>query len=213
MINIERMNVFLDMFYPGNTDFLDVLEREALSSDVPVIRKGTQSVLRFLLEMKKPEAVLEIGTAVGFSAVFFCTWSRAHVTTIEQYEKRIPLAERNFERAGMSGRITFLKGDAADILPGLSGPYDFIFMDAAKGQYITFLPEIKRLLSPGGILAADNVLQDGELLESRFAVERRDRTIHERMREYLRAVSRDPEFYTAILPSGDGLALSLKREK
>lgn len=213
MVIDERMAVFLDTYYPGNTEFLDLLEKHAIETDVPVIRKGTQSVLRFLLEMKKPETILEIGTAIGFSACFFCTWSEAKVTTIEQYEKRIPLAEENFRAAGLDRRITLLKGDAAGILPGLTGSYDMIFMDASKGQYITFLPEIRRLLKRGGILAADNVLQDGELLESRFAVERRDRTIHTRMREYLKAISEDPEFVTTILPVGDGLAVTVKREK
>ena len=207
----DRQSVFIDSFYRGNTGILDRIEADAVRDQVPVIRKGTQSVLRVLLEMKKPGTVLEIGTAVGFSAVFFCTWLDAHVTTIEQYEKRIPIAEKNFLEAGVADRITFLKGSAEAILPDLQGPYDFIFMDAAKGQYMTFLPEIMRLLPKGGILAADNVLQEGELLESRFAVERRDRTIHTRMREYLESVSGDDRLRTCILPSGDGMAISVRR--
>lgn len=210
-MDFERLTVYIDSLYDGNTEILDAIEQEAIRDQVPVIRKSTQSLLRLILEMKKPETVLEIGTAVGFSAVFFCTWSEAAVTTIEQYQKRIPLAEQNFIRAGVADRITFLKGDACVILPELKGSYDFIFMDAAKGQYITLLPDIKRLLKSGGVLAADNVLLDGELLESRFAVERRDRTIHARMREYLRAVTSDPELVTSVLPAGDGLAVTVKR--
>ena len=206
-----RQAVFIDSLYHGSTETLDRIEREAVAGGVPIIRKGTQSALRMLLELKKPETVLEIGTAVGFSAVFFCTWSDANVTTIEQYAKRIPLAEQNFRDSGFSDRITFLKGDAGRILPTLRDTYDFIFMDAAKGQYPAFLEDIRRLLKRGGILAADNVLQDGELLESRFAVERRDRTIHARMREYLQTVCDDDEFITAVLPVGDGLAVTVRR--
>ena len=211
MADEERIRVFLESFYRGAPEYLDRLEWDAVRDDVPIIRKNTQSVLRLLLEIKKPQTILEIGTAVGFSALFFCEYSAAHITTIENYEKRIPLAEKNFREAGMDSRITFLKGNAEDILPQLSGPYDMIFMDAAKGQYITFLPELKRLMHSGTVLAADNILQDGELLESRFAVERRNRTIHKRMREYLEAVTSDPELVTSIIPAGDGLAVSVRK--
>ena len=211
MIDEERLSVFLNSFYPGNTPYLEQLEKRCVSSGVPVIRRETQSVLRFLLEMKKPETVLEIGTAVGFSAVFFCTYSAAAVTTIENWEPRFYAAEETFRSAGVEERVTFLKGDALEILPRLEGVYDFIFMDAAKGRYRLFWPEIRRLLSQGGILAADNVLQEGELLESRFAVERRARTIHFRMREYLHEVSGDEDFVTTILPAGDGIALTVRK--
>ena len=133
-----------------------------------------------------------------------------HVTTIEKYEKRFDAARANFKRAGKEDRITFLTGDAADVLKTLQGPFDMIFMDAAKGQYIHFLPEIMRLLAPGGLIVSDNVLRDGEILESRFAVTRRNRTIHARMREYLYTITHDPELDTTILPVGDGVALSVR---
>lgn len=105
-----------------------------------------------------------------------------HITTIENYEKRIPIARENFRRAGKEDQITLTPGDALEVMKELSGPYDFIFMDAAKGQYIHYLPEVLRLLAPEGVLMSDNVLQDGDVIESRFAVERRNRTIHSRMR-------------------------------
>lgn len=209
----DRMKIFLETMETGNTPFLEQLEQDARSMDVPVIRRAEQSALKVLLALKKPTAVLEIGTAVGFSAIFMCTYSDAHVTTIENYKKRIPLARENFRKSGFEKRISFLTGDATKILPSLKEPYDLIFMDAAKGQYITWLPEVERLLPEGGVLLSDNVLQNGTLLESHFAVERRNRTIHKRMREYLRCISDEAKWTTTILPIGDGLAISVKKRR
>lgn len=206
------MKVFLESMDPGNTDFLEHLEKSARAAGVPVIRRAEQSALKAILAIKKPAAVLEIGTAVGFSAIFICTYSDAHVTTIENYAKRIPVAKENFEKSGFSERITFLEGDAGSILPNLKETYDLIFMDAAKGQYITWLPETERLLAPNGVLLSDNVLQDGSILDSHFAVERRQRTIHKRMREYLTRISDSRRFVTTVLPIGDGMAVSIKKE-
>ena len=135
-----------------------------------------------------------------------------HITTIENYEKRIPIARENFRRAGKEDQITLTPGDALEVMKELSGPYDFIFMDAAKGQYIHYLPEVLRLLAPEGVLMSDNVLQDGDVIESRFAVERRNRTIHSRMREYLYELTHHEELQTSLLPLGDGVALSVKKE-
>ncbi len=207
-----RMNVFLDRFYPDNTEFLEHLEKEARETNVPVIRRPEQSALKVCLEMKKPRTVLEIGTAIGFSSVFICTYSDASVTTIENYEKRIPVAKENFRRSGFEERITLLEGDAGAVLKTLTEPYDMIFMDAAKGQYITWLPDVLRLLNPGGILLSDNLLQEEEMLESHFLVERRNRTIHKRMREYLEELNRNPLLTTTIIPLGDGLGISVKKE-
>lgn len=212
MIADERMVAFIDSLDRGNTPFLDGIEKEALRDRVPVIRKSTQSLLKFLLAFSKPESILEVGTAIGFSALLMSEYGPAecHITTIEKYEKRIPRARENFRRAKAEDRISLLEGDAADILKGLTGPYELIFMDAAKGQYIFFLPDILRLLAPGGLLVSDNVLQDGDVVESRFAVTRRNRTIHARMREYLYELKHHPELETVVLPAGDGVALSTK---
>ena len=130
---------------------------------------------------------------------------------MENYDKRIPIARENFKKAGKEEQITLLEGDAREILKTLEEPFDFIFMDAAKGQYIHFLPDILRLLSRGGILISDNVLQDGDIIESHFAVERRNRTIYKRMREYLSALKNSDVLETSILPLGDGVALSVKK--
>ena len=120
-------------------------------------------------------------------------------------------ARVNIKRMGLEDKIKILEGDAADILPTLEGPYDVIFMDAAKGQYIHFLPEVLRLLKSGGTLISDNVLQDGDIIQSRFAVTRRNRTIHKRMREYLYTLTHHEELTTAVLPIGDGITVSVKK--
>ena len=212
MISEERIRTFINSLDQGNDEFLDELEKQALADDVPIIRKDTQSLLRFLLTLEKPLNILEVGCAVGFSALLMARYSEdaTKITTIEKFEKRISVAKRNFEKYDDKKKITLLEGDAAEILAELDGQYDFIFMDAAKGQYINFLPDCKRLLRKGGLLISDNVLQDGDVMESRFAVTRRNRTIHERMREYLFAIKHDPELESVILTVGDGMAISCK---
>ena len=192
---------------------LERIEAEALAARVPIIRKETQSFLKTLLVMHKPRKVLEIGTAVGFSALLMSAYlpEGGHITTIENYEKRIPIARENFRQAGKEGVISLIQGDALAVMKELTEAYDLIFMDAAKGQYIHYLPEAVRLLAPGGVLVSDNVLQGGDVLESRFAVERRDRTIHSRMREYLYELKHHDQLQTSILPLGDGVALSVRK--
>ncbi len=213
MIVDDRMVAFINSFDKGNTPFLDKLEKEALETEVPIIRKETQSLMKFLLAVCRPMRILEVGTAVGFSALLMSEYGPegCHVTTIEKYEKRIPIARENFAAAGRERQITLLEGDAVEVLKTLDGVYDLIFMDAAKGQYIHFLPDILRLLGEGGLLVSDNVLQDGDVVESRFAVTRRNRTIHARMREYLYELTHNSRLETCILPVGDGVTLSVKR--
>ena len=213
MIVEERMKTYINSLDMGNTPFLEKIQEEALKDRVPIIRREMQSFLKMLLALKRPARILEVGTAVGFSTLLFCEYAPegAHVTTIEKYEKRIPIARENFDKYGREDKISLLEGDATEILKELDGTYDVIFMDAAKGQYINFLPDILRLLSPGGLLISDNVLQDGDIIESRFAVTRRNRTIHARMREYLYELKHHPELETVILPVGDGVTLSTKK--
>lgn len=210
MITDERMSAFIDSLDKGNSSLLNEIEREARETNVPIIRTQTQSLLRFLLSMHRPQSILEVGCAIGFSALLMSDYAPqgCRITTIEKYGKRIPIAKANFARAGKD--IELLEGDATDILKELSGGYDMIFMDAAKGQYIHFLPDVLRLLNPGGILVSDNVLQDGDIVESRFAVTRRNRTIHSRMREYLYELTHNTELETVVLPVGDGVTISVK---
>lgn len=212
MIIDERLFTFINSFDKGNSEFLDELEQEAKRDYVPIIRKDMQNLLRFLLRLKRPLKILEVGTAVGFSALLMAevTTDECQITTIENYEKRIPIARENFKKAGMEHRITLLEGDATEILKELDDSYDFIFMDAAKGQYLNFLPDLLRLLKEDGMLVSDNVLQDGDLMESRYAVTRRNRTIHSRMREYLHVLKNNEQLETVILPVGDGVTVSIK---
>lgn len=214
MIIDERMTTYIHSLEQPESPLIEAIEQEALDAQVPIIRKETQSFLKVLLMMKKPMHVLEVGTAVGFSAILMSEYlpKGSQITTIEKYEKRIPVARANFERAGREGQITLLEGDALEIMKSLNDTYDFIFMDAAKGQYIHYLPEAVRLLAPEGVLVSDNVLQDGDVIQSRFAVERRNRTIHSRMREYLYELKHHEKLQTSLLPLGDGVAVSVRKD-
>lgn len=214
MIVDERIRTYLNSLDMGNSAFLEELESRALEGRVPIIRKEMQSFLKVLLQMKQPQSILEVGTAVGFSTLLMCEYGpgKPHITTIENYEKRIRLAKENFRMAGREDQITLLEGEAGEILKELSGPYDLIFMDAAKGQYIHWFPDILRLMEPGAVLVSDNVLQEGDLIESHYLVERRNRTIYKRMREYLYELTHNPKLVTTILPLGDGVTVSIKQE-
>ena len=199
MMDQDRITQYIHSLDQGHGAFCDRIAKDARAGRVPIIRKETASFLQAMVAAKQPEHILQVmpeGT---------------DILTIEKYEPRIPVARRHFEEAGLSDRITLLEGDAGEILKKLEGPFDFIFMDAAKGQYIHWLPDILRLLSANGVLFSDNVLQDGDIIESRFAVERRNRTIHARMREYLYTLTHMPELQTSVVPIGDGVALSVKR--
>lgn len=213
MIVDERMVAFINSLDKGNTEQLNELERYAKETYVPIVRTEMQSFLKFLLAMKQPKRILEVGTAIGFSTLLMSEYAPTDckIITIEKYEKRIPIARETIKRAGKEDSITLLEGDAMEILKELNPSFDFIFMDAAKGQYIHFLPEVLRLLEKGGLLISDNVLQDGDIMESRYAVTRRNRTIHSRMREYLYELKHNAELETAILPVGDGVTVSVKR--
>ena len=213
MIVDERLVTFINSFDSGNTEELDLIEKEAIETYVPIIRKEMQSFLKMLLAIKKPARILEVGTAIGFSAILMAEYNPidCQITTIENYEKRIPIARENFKRVGKEHQITLLEGDAAEVLKTIDEPFDFIFMDAAKGQYIHFMPEVLRLLKKEGVLVSDNVLQDGDIIESRYVVTRRNRTIHKRMRDYLYQLTHHEDLVTSILPIGDGITVSVRK--
>ncbi len=216
MITDERTATYIDSLAGPNTPFLEQLEKKAVDDGVPVIRRSTQSLLKYLLAAHKPERILEIGAAVGFSAIFMATYAsqKVHIDTIENYEKRLVCARQNIKEAHMEDVINLIEGDAQTVIEELSSGedhYDMIFVDAAKAQYLSYLPVCKKLLVSGGILVSDNVLFDGDIVLSRFAVRRRDRTIHSRMREYLRTLSEDDELVTTILPIADGMTISVMK--
>ena len=208
------MRTYINSLDRGNTPFLEELEQTALRDRVPVIRREMQSFIKTFLAMNQPGRILEVGTAIGFSTLLMCEYGREdlQIVTIENYDKRIPIARENFRRAGREDQITLLEGDAGELLKTLEGPFDMIFMDAAKGQYIHWLPDIRRLMAKGSVLISDNVLQEGDIIESHYLVERRKRTIYKRMREYLYELKHNPSFVTSILPLGDGVTVSVKQE-
>lgn len=213
MIVDERMVTYIRSLEVPESAVIEAIEQEALRDRVPIIRKEMQSFLKVLLMIKRPMRILEVGAAVGFSSILMSEYmpEGGHITTIENYDKRIPIARANFKRAGKEEQIDLIEGDALEVMHGLEGPYDLIFVDAAKGQYIHYLPEVMRILGTDGVLVSDNVLQEGDIIESRFAVERRNRTIHSRMREYLYELKHHDQLQTSIIPLGDGVALSVKR--
>lgn len=213
MIVDNRITEYLHSLETSRGELLDTIEKKAIEDGVPIIRSETAALLRSLTAALRPENILEIGTAVGYSALQMCQVMPAncHITTIEKYEKRIPEAKENFRKAGEESRITFLEGDADMWLKELKGKqFDLVFMDAAKGQYLNWLPLLLDLMPVGSVLISDNVLQDGDVVQSRFAVQRRNRTIHSRMREYLYELKHMEEFETAVIPIGDGVTISTR---
>ena len=209
----ERLSTYIDSISWSIPEYLKEVEKEALADGVPIIRRPMQSLFSFFFIGKKPKAVLEIGTAVGFSSMLMSEYvsDNTIIDTIEKVPIRIKCAKENFARYEKTERINLFEGDAADVLKELAAAgnkYDFIFMDAAKGQYLNFLEPVIEMIAEDGLLVTDNVLQDGDIIQSRYAITKRDRTIHGRMREYLYFLTHSERFKTVVLPVGDGAALS-----
>ena len=214
----ERIEVYFDTLRPEFPEYIYELEKEALHDEVPIIRRATRDLLRYLLRSDQPKRVLEVGAAIGYSSLVMkeCLPVDSSITTIEKVEMRLVKARENLKRFDPEGRIQLLEGDATEVLEQLAQAgetYDFIFIDAAKGQYLNFLPNIMKLLKVGGQLVSDNILHDCDILESRYAVTRRDRTIHSRMREYLYTITHHDELETICLSLGDGVTISTKKER
>ena len=208
----ERFEIFLSSIEKNNTAELMSLEEEAKADEVPVIRRATQSLLKVILASAKPARILEIGTAVGFSALFMAEYCPGlkELITIENYMPRILKARENITRFGREDLITMIEGDAGEVTDELEGEFDLIFLDGPKAQYIYLLPKLLRLLKVGGILVSDNVLQEGDILKPHYGIRKRDRTIHKRMREYLYEITHRENLVTTVLSAGDGTAVSVK---
>lgn len=214
MVTLDRVSSFVKSFIADDEGLIGDIYTDAVKNMVPVMRPETKEFIKTQLLIKKPLNIVEVGTAVGYSALFMSQYISpdAHITTIELDEVRVDEATANIKKAGGENQITVLQGDAAEVLKTLeTDAYDFAFVDAAKGQYINYLPDVKRIIKQEGVIISDNILQDGEVLESHFVVEKRNRTIHDRMREYLYAITHDDELSTAILSVADGIAVSIKR--
>lgn len=212
MMDEERIASFIRSLELKEDAFLSRLRKDAEERQIPVLKPETEALLRFFVELLKPERALELGTAVGYSGISLLKKSpETRLVTVENDEARVQEAERNFAAAGVSERAEILARDAGEVLKELSGPFDLIFLDAAKAQYVFWLPDLVRLLRVGGVLIADNVFCGDAVIESRYAIRRRDRTIHERMRAFLREIKQNPALESAVLPLGDGVSVSVKK--
>ena len=207
-----RIDSYIESLDAPEPEYIEALAAQARDAQIPIIRPAMMDFMRTMILIHRPMSILEIGCAIGFSALYMREYAPdgCRITTIENYAPRIAMAKENLSRYDTTGQITLLEGDAVQLIRELSGPYDLIFMDGPKGQYINMYDDIKSLQEPGGILISDNILQDGDILESRYAVTRRDRTIHTRMREYLFKLTHDDDYSTSILPVADGAALSVR---
>lgn len=212
MIVDQNITDYIRSLMKEEKNDLGKIEYEARQNHVPIVKPETKELLKTLVLLKKPMKILEVGAAVGFSSLYMNEYQPEGgiVVTIERNEKRILQARENIHMMKKEGWIELLEGDAIEILKELHGTFDFIFVDAAKGQYIHFLDDVLRLLDPEGLLISDNVLQDGDIAKSRYAIERRDRTIHKRMRDFLYTIKNHSQLETTILPVGDGVAISIK---
>lgn len=208
----DYLHGYLRLIQPKYDGVLGEIQEEAQEKQVPIVPHEVARFLSTILSIKRPKEVLEIGTAVAFSAGLISRYlqSGGHVTTIDRYEVMLREARENIKRMNLEETINLIEDDAANILPTLTGPYDVVFLDAAKGQYAQFLPHILRLMPIGGILIADDVLQNGDIANSRYSVPRRQRTIHKRMRNFLWDISHLNCLESSIIPIGDGVVLCHK---
>ena len=209
----ERISDFIKQYGSEREDILQRLRKKAEAEGVPIIREETEAFIRAIALLMKPRDILELGTAVGYSSIMLALTDESHasrIDTVEDWEPRIPLAKANIREAGLADRINLIHGDALEVMRDMKKTYDLVFIDAAKGQYPDYLKEAMRLTCTGSVIIADNILQDGEIMESKFLVERRDRTIHKRIREFLEMVSKDERLETSILPVGDGITFSVR---
>ena len=212
MIVNERIDEYIELLSKENSEYIERIREEALATDVPIIKRSSEAFMKSLLKIKRYTNILELGTAVAYSTLIIAENSEAKITTVEKFEPRIKIAKENIKFSEFKDRIELICEDVDIVLKNLviqNKKYDFIFMDAAKAQYIKWLPDIKLLLEDEGVLFSDNILQEGSIIESKFAIDRRDRTIHKRLREYLRALTSDKNLTTSIIPIGDGVALSI----
>lgn len=212
MIVNERIDEYIELLSKENSEYIERIREEALATDVPIIKRSSEAFMKSLLKIKRYTNILELGTAVAYSTLIIAENSEAKITTVEKFEPRIKIAKENIKFSKFKDRIELICEDVDIALKNLviqNKKYDFIFMDAAKAQYIKWLPDIKLLLEDEGVLFSDNILQEGSIIESKFAIDRRDRTIHKRLREYLRALTSDKNLTTSIIPIGDGVALSI----
>ena len=211
-VTYDYMEQYIRDLIPESTDKFKELEDFAKENYVPIAQKETIKFLEFMVSLKKPLRILELGTAIGYSAILMheASGSKAKITTIERDENMIKYARENLKKYNLEDVIEIKEGDCLEVLEKLDEPYDLIFMDAGKGHYNHFLPHCLRLLKEDGIIIADNVLFRG-MVASNELVKRRKITIVKRMRTYLDMVSKDESLITSVIPMGDGIAVTKRR--
>ena len=191
---------------------LEELENFAHAENIPIIPHETVAYFRFLLETLQPEKILEIGTAIGFSALLMAEHApHAQITTIDRNPEMIALAKANFTKFDKRKQTTLLEGDAMDLLPGLKDRYDFVFMDSAKSKYVVFLPEVLRCLASGGLIIIDDVFQGGDVAKEIGQVRRGQRTIYRGLHQLFDKTLDQSEITSALLPLGDGILMIRKK--
>lgn len=212
MICYDYIKEYIRKNVKNNDGLLLEIEEYAHKNRIPIVQPEVAGLLRVLGQLVKPRRVLEIGTGIGYSAILFSTvlQDEGIIDTVEKDEEMVQKAKQNIARAGLDKTIHVIMGEASEVLRCLDKKYNMIFLDAAKGQYIQFLPECIRMLDAGGLLVSDNVLYQGMVANDRL-VARRKRTIVKRLRDYLKLLCQSPELETSIVPIGDGVAISVRK--
>lgn len=220
----DRVRVFLQSLEKEEPSSLSELRRQSEEEGIPIIRTEMRDFLKTLLMILEPKHILEAGTATGYSALWMAeVLSQGgrkddfHIDTMELEEKNAAMAEENFHRFHRENLITLYRGDAAEVMRHLTEKnpgklYDLVFIDAAKAQYRQYFREAKSLVHPGSVILADNIFLDGEIFESHYLVEKRDRTMHDRMRTFLKELKSDESLMTSFLAVGDGISFSVVKE-
>lgn len=215
-VDDERVSNFIFSISKEEDKEILELKETAIKMQVPIIRDETKAFIKYTMHLLKPKKILELGTAIAYSTLVIYKETKDYIeklVTVENYPIRIKEAKKNISKYFDKNKIKLVEQDIDDFLRNNENDekYDFIFLDAAKGQYIVWLPYIKQLMKKNSVLIADNIFKDGEILESRFLIDKRDRTIHKRMREFLYTIMHDEDFNTQIFNLGDGLSVSIKK--
>lgn len=211
-INKSYIEDYIRELLPNNGELLSSMEDYALENNVPIVHPEVAQFLKVLIRMNKPKRLLEVGTAIGYSALIMASCMEdGSILTIERNEEMINVAKENIAKSQFKGNIHILEGDAEEVLKNLEGKFDFIFLDAAKGHYRDFFSIFIEKLNPGGIVVSDNILFKGMIATDDLVV-RRKKTIVKRMRDYLEYISNEESLETTVIPIGDGVAISYKKE-
>ena len=208
----DNLNAYLNKLMPMASGEIGKLQQKSYDEGVPIIPNDVVRLISVLLSIKKPKKILEIGCAVGFSSSFMSSYLQegGYITTIERYPVMIEKAKDNIKRLNLEHKINLIEGDANQVLKTLDDEFDVIFMDAGKGQYINILPEVYRLLKIGGVIIADDILQNGNVAKPKEEIVKRQRTIHYRLNDFLWEITHNDGLNTSILTIGDGVAICYK---